>query len=399
MAKALAILALAVSATVMPPVLAGCWSSKELETLAVIQAAGIDRIGDNLRLTLQIVQPIGQAAGGPMGGGGGGAMTFGRKAVWNVSADGSDIQEAARAIERRSPRSLFWGHNQLIVLGGSAASHGVGPILDSFIRSPHSRIISWVVVSETDAQVVLGSEPPFSPIPVRSLTLPLNRGLFPSVRLQRFVELLRTDGVDPFAAAVETVPSSEAGVDKLKQEPSSEVRFTGTALFREDRLVGFLDTQESLGFFLARGERISRTPVTFPSPEGEGLVSVLITRLRRQIHSEIDGDTIRFTIKVTADGDLAEVSDPSLDLTKPEVIRKLNRALCDRVDSLVMRAVERQKALGCDVIGLGQELRKRDPETWRTLKSHWYAKLRETEVGVECEVKIRRTGLIAAAKR
>ena len=109
----------------------GCWSSRELNDLAVVMAIGMDtadRTGE-IRVTAQTAKA---AAMGKDGGGEG-------PAYWNVSGSGQDTFSALRGMADTAGRQLYLAHNQILVFSREMAESGVQGQLDYFLRDRESR--------------------------------------------------------------------------------------------------------------------------------------------------------------------------------------------------------------------------------------------------------------------
>ena len=125
----------AVSVVVMLLVLqTGCWSRKEIETLAFVMASGVDfaEMPNRIMLTAQIAKPKALAAAA-MGG------SDLERAVWTVSSTGNTIFEAIRHLARQSSRRAFFAHSQWVILGEDVARAGINNVLDAYERDPESR--------------------------------------------------------------------------------------------------------------------------------------------------------------------------------------------------------------------------------------------------------------------
>jgi len=134
---------------------AGCWSRREVEELAIAAAIGIDLVEiqgeQKFRVTLQVIRPQAIGRGNQNAGAGSGGGRGGDQAVWLESGIGDTIDEAVRNFSTRSPRKLFLAHAKVIVLGEKAARHGLHEYLDFLHRFKEIRLRTWVVVSEGEA--------------------------------------------------------------------------------------------------------------------------------------------------------------------------------------------------------------------------------------------------------
>lgn len=84
-------------------ILTGCWSRTEVNDIAIVLGAAIDKAeNENLRLSLQIAIPKGL---GP-------TATNQGKATILISAEGKNIMEVYRLIQEKIPREILKGVNE-----------------------------------------------------------------------------------------------------------------------------------------------------------------------------------------------------------------------------------------------------------------------------------------------
>ncbi|GAB6933558.1 hypothetical protein JCM14719A_19110 [Calditerricola satsumensis] len=92
--------------------LTGCWDRVEINDLALVTAAGLDKgKGKTVKLSLQLAVPAAMpsVAGGDGGGLGGGGAGAGRPPTLVVSAEGITIADAMTKLQEKLPRRIFWG--------------------------------------------------------------------------------------------------------------------------------------------------------------------------------------------------------------------------------------------------------------------------------------------------
>ena len=148
----------------MMPILSGCWSRIEVNDLAFVTAAGIDKMEDGkIRLALQVAIPRMLGAAGQ--GGFGGEKGIGTKAVWVVSEKGETILDAYRRLQEKLPRRIFFSHSAIIVIGEQMARDGISPILDFFIRQREARMRSYILFTKGESVKILKFVPKLEKIP------------------------------------------------------------------------------------------------------------------------------------------------------------------------------------------------------------------------------------------
>ena len=115
----------------------GCWSRKEVETLAFVTTIGIDKAEEpgKVELTLQTVDTTKIS---PPGSGGGGGDD---KPVLNLKKTGNTVFEAIRKFNYESSRRPFFPHSQALIYGEEIAREGVGKYIDFIERDRKYAVI------------------------------------------------------------------------------------------------------------------------------------------------------------------------------------------------------------------------------------------------------------------
>lgn len=371
--------------------LGGCWSRREISDLAIILGAGVDRTPDNkIRITLQLARP--SAFGGSAEAGGGSAPK--QNIVWVVSAEGSTILDAERELALKVSRRIYWGHNIILVYGEEIAREGVRNVSNFFIRNPQPRETTWVLITRGEASKILESHSELEKTSAQSLGfLARHRAGF-VIMLKDFQMALASRGTNPAAPRVELQAAGVTeGPGMEEHQEHKELAITGTGVFKDDRLVGWLDNSETRGLLWLRGE-IERGVITIPSPgQPDKLLSLNIIRSNTRVDPSYDGETISFNVKMTLEGDLLEQQSTE-DLTKPEKIEAIERAAAMEVLRKSTAALEKaQGEYGTDVFNFGEAFHRKYKKEWKELKDRWNDEFVKAQVHLAVEANVRRTGL------
>ncbi|BAS26450.1 Ger(x)C family spore germination protein [Limnochorda pilosa] len=393
--------ALRALAVVLVALLAGgCWSRREVETLAFVVAAGVDRTPDGrIQLTVQIPIPSALAGGGGAAGGATGGGGTSRRAFWTVSSTGVTVCDAFRNLFSQSPRRPNWSHNEVIVFSEAYAREGIRDALDFFNRCEETRRTTWMTVArDTPIEALLAAEFPtdrLGGVAIDSLLKISQSGLGKAdhANVNEFLRALAAPGMEPFAtglmlAAPEHAPPGEAQGETTRQH----VRALGDAVFRGDRMVGWIGEREARGLLLMHGKTI-RAQVVVPCPwEEDRLATVRLVNTTGKIEPEVHDGMVRMKIQVAGEGSVA-----GMGCTLPP-----DRAWYERLDAEVARAMREdvelalqrlQKELRVDTMGFGLALYRRYPKVWRELAGDWDRRLPEIPVTIEAGADVRRTGL------
>lgn len=392
--------------------LPGCWDQQEVDRLGIVMATGVDTApGGRIRIVVQNVNPSALARGAT-GGGGGGVGGAGRglttgKSYRIRSVEGDTILEAIRDLSRESPRRLFFAHNQVLILSEELArERGVQEVLDFFERNPQIRRTTWLLVGRGDLVSLLDEPGRLEPTPAQRIAgIVDNRDRtseYAAQRLGDFLELMESEGTQPFTAVVEPLPNPavpekqrEFAAEGQTPEPGENITLNGTAVFRGDRLAGWLSPIESRGLLWVRGE-VEGGVIQVTSAEAGGMrVSLEILRSETKLEPQIRDGQIYITVAVREESNLGETMGP-LDLTRPETITRLESLQAEAIRSEIEAALAKaQQEIGVDVFGFGESVHRKYPREWKELKKMWPELFPGVQVQVQVDSKIRRTGLVS----
>ncbi|MBE3581238.1 MAG: Ger(x)C family spore germination protein [Thermoanaerobacteraceae bacterium] len=398
-------------------VLAGCWSRREIEELALIMAAALDAEGENqVRLSVFIINPREIGGGQPMGAGGGGSTRMPGEIVTAVA---DNFAEATRRLEEHIPRRVFWAHNRVIILGDGLARRGLQS-LDWFSRDRQMRLDTVVIITEGEARRVLDLPPGIELNPGSIITGILNSHVILRVELKDLFAMWQAKGDNPVVPRVVLLSpeehsgsktqgggdrqggasqGGEGGGEGQKQEMDgpAAIRFDGAGVFKDDKLVGYLNHLETLGTMWLRGE-VREGVITFNCPaHPEGQVAVRFYRTQTKVKPQVTGDKISFMVKITAEGDLTEHTCPD-SLKDPAQLKVMEDALRRELERRVQAALNKaQKELKVDMFGFGEVLHREQPKLWRQVQDNWNEIFAGVEVRVESQMEVRRVGMTYAS--
>ncbi|SHI86600.1 Ger(x)C family spore germination protein [Desulfofundulus thermosubterraneus] len=369
----------------------GCWSRRELTEVAIVLGTGVDWMEDGrIRLTVQIARPGAFTAGSEAG-------ARGREpASWVVSAEGRTIQEAERYLAMKVPREIYWGHCIILVLGEEMARKGTGMITNFFQRDRQPRENIWVMVTRGEAKDFLETYSSLEKTSAQAAGFLERMKTGYSVQLWKLAEMLASKGIQPAVTAVEV---KEAGITpepdrEKKSPPQKQVGLAGVAVFKEDKLIGWLDPYETRGLLWLKGEAMKGV-IIVPSPgEPDKAVSIRIRRGSTKILPEYDGEYLRFMVRIRVEGDMVEQQSRE-DLAKPEKIKTLESEMADELKKRATAALEKaQNEYGVDIFGFGDAFHRKYKKEWRDLKDRWDEEFSRAEVNIAVEAQIREIGLL-----
>ncbi|MGM7719251.1 Ger(x)C family spore germination protein [Metabacillus sp. Hm71] len=345
--------------------LAGCWDRRELKEIGIVSAVGIDKDIDTgeFLFTSQVLNP---SALKPEAGGTGSPVKL-------ITTKGDTVYKAIRNTHQEFDRKNFYAHNRVIIISEQLAREGILPILDGITRGREARGYIWLCVTkDSQARDILDvKQQGIEKVQANYLESILeNQKLnfdVAVIKLNDYYKKSLKGGIDPVIGVLKMIVGSG--------DASQQVKLSGGAVIKNDKLVGFLNETEARGYNWIIGE-VNSGVLTLPSLlEEEKLVSIEIREARSNIKPEIKGNEISFNVEIKTSGALVEQQGEGTLKTRKEqydYLNQLEKELEKKIEQEINNVIEKaQKDLKADIFGFGNALNKKNPKKWKEVKDKW----------------------------
>ncbi len=366
--KAVILLLLAVSVLQ----LTGCWNYREIDKVSIVAGAAIDKERDRYVVTVEVID-----------------MKSGKESVVEskiIEGRGQSIFDAVRNIIQISGKRLYWAHSKILIISQEIAREGVADVIDFYARDSEPRFALYLLISKEETAKDIFLMESFAE-DIKSFDIEDMLSSEESVLkvsgivLYEFINDLGAEGKSA------TLPSISLILNNDQKRPE----LSGEAVFKKDRLIGFLDGKESkiLHYILDEtqggllvGEEISQ------DVDKELTLEVFENGTTTKIKPEyVSGDlTINIEVDITAA--IAEnrggnyfVTKESVDQMKKEV----EKAMEEKIKNLILKV---QSEYGSDIFGFGRTVKADMPKTWKKIKNNWGDIFENLEVKVTVDFKI-----------
>lgn len=375
--------------------LTGCWSRTELTDLAIAVALGIDKNNKGeFVVSVQIINPSETAISQNSGGGYDTPVT-------TYTSKGKILFEAIRRLSKEVPRRVYLAHLRMVVIGEEVAKSGLYDALDILSRDHELRTDFYLIVAkEQTAEDTLKILTSIEKIPANKLFFSLEKSAeiwaaTGKVKLNNLMDDIVSEGIQPTLTGVTIVGDPKDGLTKSNVEsisPNTIFTYTGIAAFRKNKLVGWLNEDESKGFNYIK-DHVTNTVVVFEVNNDD--VGVELIRTKTKIVPHIKNGEISIKVNVTGEANVGEVNT-ELDLMNPHVIGELESLVNNDIRNSIEKAVEKaQNDFESDIFGFGERIHKTLPKEWEKIKQEWVKLFPEVPVNVNVRIKIRRIGTIS----
>ncbi|WP_219838306.1 Ger(x)C family spore germination protein [Paenibacillus sp. R14(2021)] len=364
--------------------ISGCWDRTEINDLAFISGTSFDLTdtGECCLLSVQIAIP--SSSQGGLGGGGSGQQ----EKFFVLSAVGKNTSDAFQKIQMKSSRRLFTSHRSVIFIGESFGRHGINEVLDVFTHDPRQRLRTYImVVKGGEGREILQTKYPFEQLPIEAVKEMEGLGTELAVTLRDFFITAASEGISPVMGVIEAKDYSGGN-----QEKNKIFKLAGSALFKDFKIIGFLDSKQTNGFAWATNRKKSGE-IDASLPNGNGNVGMQLNHAKRTITSRIIGDKIQVKIQLQGEGSLLE-NNTDLNINRPNNLKLVKQALEKSVETEVREVVaDLQKRYKVDAIGFGQEIFRDHPKQWKALKEQWDLKYPQVDLAIGVKLNISGSGM------
>ncbi|MBT2735849.1 Ger(x)C family spore germination protein [Bacillus sp. ISL-7] len=366
--------------------LTGCWNRIEVNDIAIVTAIGLDLVEDDMiRLTLQVAIP---SKLGPSGGSNGGGK---ERSTFVISEKGVTVSEAYRNLQLKLSRRVFFSQSRILLIGEALARKGVSNIIDFYKRFHQSRMNSFIMFTKGEASDVIKNIPNLESISAEETKELAKLSVGLKVYVRDFLNMLLTDGLEPYAPQYKL---TSLEVD-TKNESGKTQAINGAAVFKKDKLIGWMDETETRGILWLRNEIEGGViSIEVPKEKGGGNISFDIIRSKTKILPHLEHGQMKLTVNVTSELSAIENSS-KLVLFNPKVIEETQKNIEKEIKARIQLVVNgAQKDFQSDIFGFGHAVYREYPKAWNTFyKKNWNQEFSQVDVSIHSKVFIRRIGL------
>lgn len=402
-------LLLCLCVVVLPFTITGCFDRKELEQQAFVTIMGVDAAPNGLMdVTFAVAAP--QAPGS----GGSGSNDQSDTSGPQVTVRARTLTAALTTANSSVERTLSLTHLTLILFGESLATRGLNDIFQSVSRYREFRGTILIGVSKGTAQnTMIAFRPLLEKSPSRAVEsislVGTDQGIVPDTFLHDFTRTLETNHSStlvPLFAVNEAVvadPQGKSGIPssnlpksstgELSRAGGNPVEWGGAAVFRRDRMVDTLNSEEMrcVGILSAK---LKRTSMTFHDPNSPNqYIGMAIRGEHRPVYQINLGQPLQINVQIPLDADIlntqsnVDYGDSSMRLQlQKSVATQLGR----QMNQLLTRLLVKDQA---DVIPISNTIRHNFSTHRAFVDYPWEKNLKDAKINVSLNVTIRRYGI------
>jgi spore germination protein KC len=373
--------------------LTGCWSRRELNSLGIVVGVGIDKSDKQYEVSIQIVNP-GEISSSKGGGG------SDRAPVTAYSSKGNTVAEAIRKLSSVTPRKSYFSHVRMVIMSEALAREGISETLDYLSRNHEFRTDFYFAISRgMSAQEMLSVITVMEKIPSNRIynTLAIAEKEWSPVTTVQLDDLIKSvvnKGNNPVLTGIRLVGDLEASQTKKNFEsiqPLGVLQPWGLAVFHGDRMVGWLNEEESKGFSDLTN-KLKRSVLNIACPTG-GYLAVDIIRSETKVKGLVVNGKPKVDVSLRTEANVSDV-ECKIDLAKGETLSFLEQEIEKEMKKHGEASVKKAKLLKTDIFSFGEAIHRAEPVYWSKVKEEWNRHFAELTVDIKVDARIRRLGTI-----
>lgn len=365
--------------------LSGCWSRRELNTLGIVGFVGVDTSNTGIKTTFEIIKPEKTGKGG------------GEKSetpVKYVQSNGQTVIDTIRDSSLRFDRKLFLSQAKGFLFSEEIAKNGLAKHLDAILRYPEMRVsMHLVIIKDASAADIMNIVSGINVIPANYIEDLLRQYKVHSTSIDSkvidFLKAYADKGINPIVTVLKKVKKDKVGKGDSE---GYELTPEGSAVFLKDRLIGYLDGQETRGYNWVMGKVVSGT-ITFPTPNSTAMTAVEILHAESDREVELNGKDVTIRVRIKMTGMLDEQTNSGNWSDISALLVTVDQATAQSIQREVEHTLLKvQKEYQSDVFGFGQHVHRKYPKEWRNMRDNWDQLFSQADIEVQVQAKVTKTG-------
>lgn len=419
--------------TIILTTLTGCYDYREMNTLAIVSATEINKIGDEYQVSVQAINP--QAPD---------KNTVSQAPFIIYTGTGKTIQEAYRSITLSASRFMYSNHLDLLIINEKIAKENISYLIDYYTRNPGIRTEFYVLISKDDN--ILSVTTPIDEISSASIKESIENdykyyGVSSRTTFIEFVNMNLNPNLEivlPTIELVKDTPTEDKNINEEKNnnedinankdkdnnenndknksnnsedknnksnqeenesdgtsnkntektEIKNKYLLGGYAIFKNNKLVGYLNNKESINYNIITNN-IKNTIITYECSKNKYL-AIEITDSSSSIKTKNNKVSININLK----GNINE-SHCNIDITKNKNIKKISHEIEEKLNKEIANDILNVRDnYHTDIYKFKDIIYKHDYSYYQKIKNNYDEAYQNLDISVKTNIQLVEKGNI-----
>lgn len=285
-------------------------------------------------------------------------------------------------------KELTTAHTKYLVIGRRLAEYGIADLVDALIRGFKLKLNTPVLVTVGEASEILNTRSTHEIITANEISDIITQQ-------KRYGYTNVSTLLDIANSLASTSSNPICGVIELEKQEGSEQRFRldGSAVFKKDKFVGFLNEKETRGLNFA----LNKVKAGYVEVEKtkKNIVGFELINSKGKIKTYSTGIELNADIIVKNDCSLVELNEATDIMKTPGILQNYQEMENVQIQNEIQDAIYKiQKVLKVDVLKLGEEIHIQNPKAWKTVSKDWGKIFPKVKINIIVQSRIKRIGRI-----
>ncbi|MCX7709729.1 MAG: Ger(x)C family spore germination protein [Clostridia bacterium] len=352
----------------------GCWDQKHFEEIGFILQMGME-LDPEGKMLLSVTSPVVSPD------------VKGKSEFLHTSSE-SLVRSSRERLRNVAGKILQGGKIQLVYFSKDLAQKGINEFFEIYLRDPENPLLANVVVVDGSPKEMLELSLDYKDKPrpafyVNELLLDARRrSNAPEARIFNFSILSYSKTIDP--------------VTPLVRYDKKNIEVIGSALFSGDKLVGELNTDQTMLLTTLMGEN-EAGEYTYRGSALDGNARIrkgailLVKGANRKIKIDINQNVPSIDIKLQLKAFLDEYAGAH-KLDEKDFEKSLEQVIANSIKADTLNLLAYLKAAGADPIGFGEIVRAKHNQYWKSVQ--WKEVYKNAVFNVDVSMDIETYGTI-----
>lgn len=308
-----------------------------------------------------------------------------------LTSRGATNAEAIRNLSAFSDKRVFYGHAEYILVGENAAKDDMLKYIDLFNRDHEIRLNSKVLIVKGNTALCalreIGNEDIFVGDLLESLLSNKDKlSISDEIHIVDTMNMFDYPYMSPYIPCIEIVSGNYE--DSGEQSNIDRLKLSGFALFKGEKLFGYITDRMARGFNWVRG-KIRSGIIVVKEPGGQS-VSLEITESKTKIIPKLTGGKLSIAINIRLSTNVISIKGTK-NIFKKDILDYLENQQEETVKKEAEDILSFAKENNMDIFPISYEVYRKYPVLWESIKNDWDKIFPELEISVNIDSVINRT--------
>lgn len=370
----------------------------ELKDLTVVQGIGVDKKEDGLSVSIQVFDSA-KASGS--------ANELSGNLTKVLNSHGKSIYEVIYKSAAQIGGDPFISQNRIIVFGEDLVKEDISKIMDYFYRNHETRMNVVVAIAKGEAKEILQSDTGEALIPAEDVVKLIQSSeedlIAPKTDVLSVLKPMKESNGDFYITALKIKEEEQeqgdsgggeknsGGEESGRQEKEKkDVVTDGVGVFKGNKLVGYLDEDESKGLLWITGKVSGGVLVSQTEEVGQISTEIIdvVPKMQFSLEDNVPVCSVNINCFLSADEIQGDEENFTLE-TLESVEKQIGDNIKEKIEKTINKCIQDYNV---DIFRLNDYVRNYNPGLYKQVKGTWHDYIKNIQFKTDISVQITRVG-------